>query len=293
MESNIFPLHRWVKWGLEIVCNWPSAITVRVQAQVGQTGQPKLRYLPLALPASHNFSSSAEFTCRRFFFHYYFIFSSWEREAVVMALRCKEQQPRAKDAFQTKFTWNLKMNTLYTMEELRSARCLKIYTSLSFLFLVSLTFYITILRIGKWKEFFQFLFGMFDRKIMVLEVSEPPNWKRGCIFFSFFPFQILSLTFYIYQPCLVAVLSSFTKDHLLSRVGTERPTLHQRSSKIIGRPWGHRHQGKKRKEPEGGSRIHSEKGRWDPNAMAGVAQNEAERIQLWTCTVAFSLFLLS
>lgn len=75
---------------------------------------------------------------------------------MVMAWKCREQEPGAKEAFQIQFNWNLKMKTLciQTMEELLSFRCHKSSTSLSFLFLVSLPFLYNLIKNWKIKIIF-------------------------------------------------------------------------------------------------------------------------------------------
>ena len=56
---------------------------------------------------------------------------------------------------------------------------------------------------------------------MVLDISEPQNWKRGRVFYVFFPFQFfLSLLLIIH---VLPVLPSFAKDHLISKGGDSDP----------------------------------------------------------------------
>ena len=63
----------------------------------------------------------------------------------------------------------------------------------------------------------------------------------------------------------------------MSRVGAEMSSLHQRSLKTMGGPWGHRHQAERRIEAEGRGRDGQWKRKRDEGAVGWMTQGENRR----------------
>lgn len=179
---------------------------------------------------------------------------------------------------------NLKTNTLCTMEELLSFSCHKSSISLSFLFPISLPLLYN--RIKNWK--IKIIFTVSIWRVWQKAHGLGLQWiseleKRSCFLFSSL-FSSFSHFYSSSMSCLFFLVSLRT---------TWAPTLHQRNSKITGGPWGHRHQGKKREEQEGGGKT------WGARSPECFWQEwlgmkvTALNYWIWTGAVAFYLYLPS